>query len=212
MEASLNLITEYFHLKSAYPELFPPILTLKELFEANLLGATRSNEGETVMLIRVGAWDASRFTFDTFLAGCVTVLEWMANQECTQLSGIVTLADMSGFGWSQIRRMSPSSAKKCFLALEKCLPIRVQTMFTTNQSFLADIGYTILKPFMTGQLVESMILCGTNLEAVHQRISPDSLPIEFGGTQGPLNSKKLYESLVAFEGEKKAKEEANLVK
>lgn len=211
-DGAFCLLCDYYRLHRSNPELFPPVANLKPLFEANLLSTVtggRSNLDESVFLLRLGRWDPRKFSFDDILAAAIKVMEWLtAEDDVAQINGIVSVIDMTGFGWSQLRKFGPGLAKKCIFIMEKCLPIRIKTIFIINESTLADIGFAIIKPFMSEELHEKIQFCGSNLRAnVHAHIHPDLLPAEYGGGKlGPMSSAPLFASLQAFEEAKEARE------
>lgn len=179
---------------------------LKCVFESNsmtILDGKSAND-ETVFLLRLGQWNPRKYSFDHIIAAAIMSMEKVIQDEITQINGIICVVDMAGFGWSQLRKFGPSQAKKVIYILDKCLPVRIKTIYVINESTLADIGFAIMRPFTSEELHEKIIFLGSNFtQMLHQYIKPTVLPIEFGGQLGPMNSEPWYKQLCLFEKEMK---------
>lgn len=123
-------------------------------------------------------------------------MELLIQSLSSQINGILVCVDMSGFGWSQLRKFGPGQARKVIHILDQCLPIRIKNILVVHESTLTDIGYTILRPFMSEELHSKILFLGTNVDQLHERVPRRWLPREFGGDLGPMDSTAWFEQLV----------------
>lgn len=133
------------------------------------------------------------------MAASIASLETAVLDEVTQINGFVCVLDMSDFGWSQLRRFGPSQAKKMVHIIDECLPIRFKAIHVIHESTLADIAFTILKPFLSEELREKITFHGSDKSALHSMVPKDVLPIEFGGHNTESISEQWFEQIVSSE-------------
>ncbi|XP_027194351.2 alpha-tocopherol transfer protein-like [Dermatophagoides pteronyssinus] len=205
-DGAFRLICDYLTLKCRHQELFMPIEQLKCVFDDNTMTVLddRSNQDETIFLLRLGQWSPRRFSFDQVIAAAIMSMEYVIRDEVTQINGIICVIDMAGFGWSQLRKFGPSQAKKIVHIMDKCLPIRIKTIYVINESTLADIGFAIMRPFTSEELHDKIIFLGSNYSQIlHQNISSEILPNQFNGRCGSMNSDSWYKKLCLFDKEMK---------
>lgn len=205
-DGAFRLICDYLTLNCRHRELFIPIEQLKCVFDANTIVVLddKSNQDETIFLLRLGQWLPRRFSFDQVIAAAIMSMEYVIRDEVTQINGIICVIDMAGFGWSQLRKFGPSQAKKVIHIMDKCLPIRIKTIYVINESTLADIGFAIMRPFTSEELHDKIIFLGSNYGPIlHQNISEQILPDQFGGKCGSMNSDTWYKKLCLFDKEMK---------
>ena len=202
-DGAFQLICDYYNLYANNQELFVPIEKLKCLFDFNVMTIAngRSIRDETVFLLRLGKWNPRKFSFDDIIAASIMSMEMIIKDDVTQINGVVCAIDMAGFGWHQLRKFGPSQAKKVIHILDKCLPVRIKTIYVVNESTLADIGFAIMRPFMSEELHDKIIFCGSNFNTLHQNIAPEILPSEFGGHFSKICSQDWYKQLCQFEPE-----------
>jgi hypothetical protein len=195
------LIKQYYYLRANNPELFVPPSRLRHVFEAKTMTLLpkKCNTGEAVYVLEAGRWDPRKYNFDTLIAGSIASMEKAIMDEVTQINGLICVIDMTDFGWAQLRRFGPSQAKKIVHIIDECLPIRFKAIHVINESTLADIAFTIIKPFLSEELRNKIIFHGNDLTELHSIISPEILPTEIGGIQGPIDSQLWFEELVSSE-------------
>lgn len=200
-DKALTLIKQYYFVKANNPELFIAPKQLKCVFDAKALAvlANKCETGETLFLVRAGRWDPRKFNFEVLMAASIASLETAVMDEVTQINGFVMVLDMSEFGWSQLRRFGPSQAKKMVHIIDECLPIRFKAIHVIHESTLADIAFTILKPFLSEELRDKITFHGSDLSALHSMVSIDVLPVELGGHSTASVSHLWFDQMVSSE-------------
>jgi len=200
-DRALHLIKQYYYLKANSPELFVAPKRLKCVFDAQTMTvlSKKCNTGEAVYVLEAGRWDPRKYNFDTLIAATIASMEKVIMDEVTQINGLICVIDMTDFGWSQLRRFGPSQAKKIVHIIEECLPIRFKAIHVINESTLADIAFTIMKPFLSEELRNKIIFHGSYLSELHSIVPPEILPTEIGGIEGPIDSQKWFDEIISSE-------------
>ncbi|XP_054157866.1 alpha-tocopherol transfer protein-like [Oppia nitens] len=200
-DKALHLIKQYYYLMANNPELFVPPKQLKCVFDSQTMCVLpkKCRSGEAVYAIRAGRWNPRKFNFDSLVAASIVTLEKAAIDEVVQINGLLCVIDMTDFGWSQLRRFGPSQAKKMVHIIDECLPIRFKAIHIVHESTLADIAFTILKPFLSEELRQKITFHGSDLTQLHQILAPDILPKEFGGQSGAINCEQWFDEIMSSE-------------
>ncbi|CAG2170754.1 unnamed protein product [Oppiella nova] len=200
-DKALHLIKEYYYLKANNPELFVPPKQLKCVFDSKAMTVLPKKclSGETVYVMSAGQWNPRKFSFDQLVAASIVSLEKAAMDEVTQINGLICIIDMKDFGWAQLRRFGPSQAKKMVHIIDECLPIRFKAIHVIHESTLADIAFTILKPFLSEELRQKITFHGSDLSDLHSIVSPDILPKEIGGHSGSIASDEWFDQIISSE-------------
>lgn len=96
-DGAFRLICDYLTLNCRHRELFIPIEQLKCVFDANTIVVLddKSNQDETIFLLRLGQWLPRRFSFDQVIAAAIMSMEYVIRDEVTQINGIICVIDMA---------------------------------------------------------------------------------------------------------------------
>ncbi len=71
----------------------------------------RDQHGRRVYIYRPGNWNPDKFKFEECFALGYMISELLALEPKTQIAGVTTVADASGFGWKQFRHFSLDDAR-----------------------------------------------------------------------------------------------------
>jgi len=126
-------------------------------------------------------------------------LELMAKEQKTQISGIVALIDMEGFGWDHIMQLTVDYIRNVVSLVQNSFPIRFREIHIINESYLFDVTYALVKPFLSEKIRNRIRFHGSDFESLHKAISPAILPREYGGGQTAFNNSQLKEALENLE-------------
>lgn len=110
----------------------------------------------------------------------------------TQLNGIVGLVDMTGFGWKHLKHFGPLQARRIVHIIEECLPINFNSIHVLHESTIADIAFTVMRPFLSEELRNKIVFHGHDMKKLHKIIDPSHLPQEIHGTAGPMDASRWY--------------------
>merc|ERR1712096_386794 len=99
-------------------------------------------------------------------------LELMAKEHKTQISGIVALIDMDGFGWDHIMQLTVDYIRNVVSLVQNSFPIRFREIHIFNESYLFDVTYALVKPFLSEKIRNRIRFHGSDLESLHRAIPP----------------------------------------
>lgn len=126
----------------------------------------------------------------------MVTIENLLLDELNQITGIVAVIDMSDVSWSQIKNFGPVQAHKVIHLVEQALPARIVQIHVINRSQLARLALQVIKPFLSEEITTRSHLY-SDLDNFHQVIGQDRLPVELGGTCGPMDGNVWLKELEA---------------
>ncbi|KAK6631969.1 hypothetical protein RUM44_006999 [Polyplax serrata] len=149
-----------------------------------------------VFWLRVGLWKPSECSNDSMLqagglCGDATIVEPM-----TQVAGISIIFDFKDIGMSQVKALTPAFAKKMIYFLTGCLPVRVTALHVINEPSIFSMVFAVFKAFLTEKMKKKLYFHGSNMQSLHEHITPSCLPPELGGTAGEVDPEGWYKVLM----------------
>lgn len=213
LERAKEKLDLFYTIRSSMPEIFsdrdpmsPRNLELIRLGTFLPLPKTLTPDGPRIILMRVGAYDTSKFSiYDIFRAQSLVNSIAMYEDDNMVVAGQVGFIDMQNASMSHLLQMTPSLMKKLALMSQEAVPIRMkgyhhvnspkgfETLFNMFKAFMNEKnknrvsgGGVILFDDLGVNLVLSfqMFVHGDNMEAVHKHIPKHLLPVEYGGENG----------------------------
>ncbi|KAI1289427.1 Alpha-tocopherol transfer protein-like [Halotydeus destructor] len=181
------------------PELFKTPLELKAAFDNDVISFLPEKHpvsGESILYTRTGRWDPSKFPFDTFIAATALTLEVGSCDPDIQSRGIIDIVDMKDFGWRQMKSFGPFQAKLTNDLTDKILPIRFNQIHVINESYLAKMAYSLMKPFMSEEYTKKIHFHGSDLSKLYAAVPRELLPSELGGGKRSHSCKLWFETLL----------------
>lgn len=133
------------------------------------------------------------------ISSCVVSMEKAIEDETTQLNGIVGLVDMTGFGWKHLKHFGPLQARRIVHIIEECLPINFNSIHVVHESTIADIAFTVMRPFLSEELRNKIQFHGHDMKRLHKIIDPTYLPVEIHGTAGQMDASEWYHKVCQSE-------------
>jgi len=202
-EASLGMLLKYKAARLDHPEYFAccqPQLVQKVL-EAGIVTILpiKDKEARRVLLFRVGRWDPYVISREDVFSAMILLLEVLAREPFTQISGIVALVDMGGLSWGHWRLMSMDYVRAMVATVQGAFPIRFREIDIVNESFIFQAAYGLVSPFLTAKIRGRLKFHWTDLESLHRSLPARILPVDYGGDQGEVGHEHMKEALEALE-------------
>ncbi|EEB12004.1 conserved hypothetical protein [Pediculus humanus corporis] len=184
-----------------------PILRQLTLTGAIQVLPYRDQYERRIFWARAGIWKPSDFSIEYLLqaggiCGDATIVE-----PKTQIAGIVMIFDLKDVGMSHVKTVTPAFAKKMIHFLAACLPVRVNALHVVNEPSIFSVAFSIFKAFLTEKMKKRLYFHGSNLQSLHEHVTPNCLPPELGGKTGPIDPQEWYKVLM---GDLVRKELSNL--
>jgi len=159
----------------------------------------RDRLARRVFLFRSGQWNTTTTSPEDLFSSNYLCLELLAREQKTQISGIVTLVDMADFGWYHLMQLTVDYMKTVTALIQNTFPLRFREIHIVNESYLFDIIFTLVKPFLTEKIRNRIQFHGADMESLHKSISPSILPAEYGGEQPGFDNGELVAELDKLE-------------
>ena len=113
--------------------------------------------------------------------------------------GIVALIDMDGFGWDHMMQLSVDYIRNVVSLVQNSFPIRFREIHIIKESYLFDMTFALVKPFLSEKIRNRIRFHGSDWESLHKAISPSILPRDYGGKQPPFDNSQLKDALENLE-------------
>ncbi|XP_023349006.1 alpha-tocopherol transfer protein-like [Eurytemora carolleeae] len=126
-------------------------------------------------------------------------LEVMGREPKTQIAGMVAIVDMAGFGWYHVMQMTVDYVKDMVAMVQNSFPIRFREIHIVNESYLFDVVFALVKPFLTDKIRNRIRFHGGDLESLYRYVPRSILPAEYGGEQPAFNNSSLQLALAKME-------------
>ncbi|XP_018563232.2 alpha-tocopherol transfer protein-like [Anoplophora glabripennis] len=200
---AFHMIQRYFLMRLKCPELFSCPLpsectTMFDLQAQNML-LQRDQFGRRVYIIKVDNFDSSKVTIDDVFRVNVLALEQIVREAETQIAGIVVILDMAGLSLQHAKFFTPYYAKRMVELVQETFPLRFKGFHIVNEPFYFDAVVAVLKPFLKEKIRKRIIVHGSDLTSLQAFVSPDILPIEYGGNAGHFDNRSWYMQLLTEE-------------
>uniref|UniRef100_A0A182QUH0 CRAL-TRIO domain-containing protein n=1 Tax=Anopheles farauti TaxID=69004 RepID=A0A182QUH0_9DIPT len=193
LEKTKEKLDNYYTVKTAIPEFFdnrdPDNETLQTYmsFGVNLpLPHTLEVDGPRFMLVRMGAYDASKYSIVDVMKVCYMITDLLlVNDDTSIIAGHMVLVDLRGLTFACLSQFSPTFIKKMTSVIE-AFPIRTKGIHFINPSSGFDTLFKMFHGFLSKKIQER-IQVHESFEALHGVIPKKYLPEEYGGSGGRLN-------------------------
>ncbi|XP_066908793.1 alpha-tocopherol transfer protein-like [Halyomorpha halys] len=211
-DRAFKLLKGYLSAKKRDPELFRLSPALEDVvhlghgWQCVLSGRTK--KGQAIFVSRPGKYNIisekskrggkQAMVVEESFRTNVLALEWSLLEEMTQLAGLVCIIDMEGF--SLIKHsafLNPYHTMRTTSVVQDTLPLRFGGFHVVNQPRYMDAIYALFKPFLKEKIRERIYFHGRCYEQLHEFISPEVLPKEYGGTRGTIDDDDWKERLLA---------------
>ena len=156
----------------------------------------RDREGRRVFLFRAGAWNLTEKTTADIFAANLLCLEAVAREPRTQVSGIVVVVDMADFGLSHALNVGGVEYVRSVAdVIQNAFPLRFREIHIINESYLFDMVFALIKPFLSERIKARIVSHGSDLTAFTAAVGKNILPAEFGGDLGPMDNDQVVKLL-----------------
>ncbi|XP_038052128.1 clavesin-2-like [Patiria miniata] len=143
--------------------------------------------GRRIVVFFVANWEEWLFSYLHILQALVLSLEFMLEDEETQVNGFNVIIDWTGVTFKQASNLNPTTMKLTIEIFQDCFPARLGGLHMINQPWYIEGALTVCKPFLKDSTRQKIYLHGNNLSTLHAKIHKEMLPSELGGTNPPYN-------------------------
>lgn len=199
--AAFDLILAHYNYKKTNRELFKNFALdgdIQKCIENSLPGVleSRDRKGRCVLILNATNWDSSISLLSIYRAILFT-LEFLLNDVQNQANGFVVIVDWTEITYKQSTYLKPSVLKLMIEGLQDCYPVKFKGVHFINQPWYVEGALLCIKPFLKEKTRERLYLHGNNLSTLHENVTKNILPAEFGGEQPSYNPKCWIERIVS---------------
>ncbi|XP_023232467.1 alpha-tocopherol transfer protein-like [Centruroides sculpturatus] len=185
MGRSLQLLKNYYEIRLQYPQYFKDRLPSKVEHALSLntmqFLPKPDQKGRYIYIFQYANWDTSiANSYDVFRC-CMLYFDLQLNLHRTQEKKIVGIANGEGMSLSHFLQATPSfmnSVTKVWL--KDAYQARFSEIHFVNLNIIIKAFLSIFVPLLPSKLRERLHL-HSDMSTLHEFISPDCLPLEYGG-------------------------------
>ncbi|XP_035740122.1 alpha-tocopherol transfer protein-like isoform X1 [Vespa mandarinia] len=186
--SAFHMMQRYYKFRLNYPYMMQNLtpMNMKYCFCADLLVPLPIEciDGSRLLLMYGGAkWKPKEYSPYDLLKCLMIMLELVIKEPATQIAGIQIIIDAKNLPLSHVAYITPKFAGIMTEWIQRCVPCRLKNIHIINQPFIANVIFTIFKPFLSEKFYKRIFFHGTNREKLINMIGRKALPKEYGGLE-----------------------------
>lgn len=192
VDKALQLYVNYHQFRHKYASVLSSLSasSVEHVLKSGVLSVpdSRFYNGSKAICVYPQKWDYETVPFLDNFRATMLVLDKLIEDEETQVHGISVVYNFEGTSFYSILKVAQlehSQRAMLIELLQEAFPARFKGVHLINQPWYISIVMGVIKPFMKQKLRDRIHLHGTDYQSLHEHTSPDSLPIDFGGTRPP---------------------------
>ncbi|KAF2884155.1 hypothetical protein ILUMI_22014 [Ignelater luminosus] len=195
---ALKKMEDFTNLLLEYPDWFGNTspLHMKSQIEVGdkVIMKERDKKGRGILILKLGKLDVVN-SCPAEQARIVEVwMESIMDDPTIQASGLSTILDLNGYSWRLFRWVTPTNTKMVAKRVDT-YPLKEILIHVVNTSFLLSATIKFIWPFLNDKLKNMFKFHFDNWPSLHEYISPDVLPAEYGGDGPDINMEKSIQVL-----------------
>lgn len=187
-----KVLKQYYKLRYHNDHLFVNFYPsfLKETYDYNLQTVLpdRDPNGCAVFIFKAGLWNPYACKSEDIFRANVLCLEQAILDPVTQVTGIVAIMDLKGFGFTHVRFCPPRHLQKVVSLIQDGFPARFKAIHIVNEPSIFTMMFGIVRRLLNEKLQQRIHFHGCDLSSLHQFIPAEILPEEYGGFTGPMDN------------------------
>ncbi|XP_043467263.1 retinol-binding protein pinta-like [Leptopilina heterotoma] len=196
-------LRNFHHQRAVMTEWFSnrnPILPeLTELFDLGVFLPLRKldDEGRLVVIIKASVHDPRKHKFSDVIKAGMMILDVATRDDVSvSLHGIAAILDLKSVTLSHALQLTPNVIKQLVHSWQSCYPFRIGYLYFINAPIYVNVVLNVFKSFMNEKLRKRIHI---HRKGIAEKISPNILPIEYGGNEGSISNLKDHWKKVAEE-------------
>ena len=137
----------------------------------------REEHGSRVVFLNLTQWESSKFSY----AYEYSLFQLISTEPRTQVGGVVVVLDLAGFGWKHLKAFGIQELRCIGSFLSGGFPVWFRAIHYVNHPWIFNKLFSILKPFLSDKIVNTITWHGGNTDSLVAAVNPDLLPKKLGG-------------------------------
>ncbi|XP_023232469.1 alpha-tocopherol transfer protein-like [Centruroides sculpturatus] len=185
MERSLQLLKNYYEIRLQYPQYFKDLLPSKVEHVLSLKNMQflpkPDQKGRYVFLFQHSTWDTSVANACDMLRTVMLFFDLQLNLHRSQEKKVVIIANAEGISVSHFLQLTPSFLNSLTKVLFRdSYQARFSEIHFVNLNIIMKALLSIFIPLLPSKLRDRVHL-HSDMSTLYEYISPDCLPLEYGG-------------------------------
>uniref|UniRef100_A0A182JRY1 CRAL-TRIO domain-containing protein n=1 Tax=Anopheles christyi TaxID=43041 RepID=A0A182JRY1_9DIPT len=188
-----EMLERYLTMRQTYPRWFarldPEDLDLVAVLDACCMLPIGRDPitGRIVIFGVVRNFDAQRYNSDTMIRLNMLVAEALLDEEANQIAGFTHIFDNGGMTMAHVTCWTLDNLAGYLRSVINCVPVRLkENHFVSVPTFAAQISKYCLS--FASEKLRSRIHCHSTVEELRAKVSPELLPLEYGGKGASLKT------------------------
>nr|XP_040226591.2 retinaldehyde-binding protein 1-like [Anopheles coluzzii] len=186
-----EMLERYLTMRQTYPRWFarldPEDADLGAVLDACCLVPIGRDpaSGRIVIFGVVRNFDAQRYNSDTMIRLNMLVAEALLDEEANQIAGFTHIFDNGGMTMAHVTCWTLDNLAGYLRSVINCVPVRLkENHFVSVPTFAAQISKYCLS--FASEKLRARIHCHSTVEELRAKVSPELLPLEYGGNGATL--------------------------
>ncbi|XP_033209460.1 retinol-binding protein pinta-like [Belonocnema kinseyi] len=155
------------------------------------------DQGRMVIIIRAAVHDPNKHKFSDVIKIGKMILDVATRDNVSvSLHGLIAILDLESVTLGHALQLTPNVVKQLVHSWQDCYPFRIGSLNFINAPMYVNVVLNVFKSFMSEKLRSRVVILRRGIAG---RVSPDILPIEYGGTDGSIQDLKDYWKTVVEE-------------
>ncbi|GIY10060.1 clavesin-2 [Caerostris extrusa] len=140
----------------------------------------RCPDGCVILVVSLNNWNTRKYDIQDISRAVILFFYHSICDPLTQINGYKVIFDVNSSGLAHIRFASPKNLCLLYNGTQECFPGRFKEIHIMNMSMTFQIGWAIVKPFLS-QKLRKRIIFHDNYESLGNYFPKNLIPVEFDG-------------------------------
>ncbi|XP_067140095.1 alpha-tocopherol transfer protein-like [Centruroides vittatus] len=202
-EKAIKLLRNYYSTRKKFPNIFGEFnpSAVKKYLDMKMIGYLphTDQDGSVLGIGRCPCWDPSKVHVSEVVKCFIMFLDMAITGHIIQVNGIVIILDAEKLSWRHVLQLTPSTLFCIVSIVFQSIPVSYKAIHVINIGPLVYAFYTAFRPFLPYKIKKRLHFHSSGIESLHKFISPQHLPVEYGGQLPPLDVTECNESIMKFQ-------------
>ncbi|XP_023240242.1 alpha-tocopherol transfer protein-like isoform X2 [Centruroides sculpturatus] len=202
-ERAIKLLKNYYSTRKKYPNIFDKFnpAAVKKYLDMKIVGYLphTDQDGSILGIGRCPCWDPSKVHVSEVVKCFMMFIDMAITGHIIQVNGIVIILDAKTLYWRHVLQLTPTTLYCIVSIVFQSTPISYKAIHVINIGTFVYAFYTAFRLFLPYKMKKRLHFHSSGIESLHKFISPQHLPVEYGGQLPPLDLTECNENIIKFQ-------------